>query len=413
MAPSIKEAAFLGQPYPGELNRVVRWSVGVLLTLNFLAFWAIPIFVQGQTWKQALQYVLSPIYRFIDRQRALRVVAEKFIYSEPRFADFFFQGILVTVSFALSFGYVLHTQLTTGTLSWGLIFAYYFAWVGFGGRVMGGAYTFAHKEGHLPHLYQPWIRNTLGNFFENWLGCFYGNVPYNFTTSHIAIHHKLNAGRGDTFYQWDLDRSSWGDFMLFLHRILLHTTGFSSLAYFVAMERTVFFNKLLRGCIIYWLVVPGLLLLLTHSWSFLFFIYLQPLLCMSYFLAFMNFAFHAFVEFDEHGAVLPSVGSTTIIEGDDDYFGEDDHMAHHNATRVYWRDLKEYQSAQHAEFARVHASVFRKLSIVEMAFFLLFKDWKRLAEHYVDYSGKLSKEEIAKMLEVRAKRLDMPLPKRG
>ena len=356
-----------------------------------------------------LRHVFGPIFRFIDDSRPVRWLGYTFIFTEERFADFFFQGVLVVSSTVLALSFVLHTQLTQGSLPWWQIYAYYFAWVGFGGRVMGGAYTFAHKEGHLPHLYRPWIRNTVGNFFENWLGCFFGNVPYNFTTSHIAIHHKLNAGRGDTFYQWDLDRSSWSDFMLFLHRILLHTSGISSLAYFAAMGRTVFFNKLLRGSIVYWLIVPSLLLLATQSWSFLFFIYLQPFLCMTYFLAFMNFAFHAFIEFDEAGNHITSVSSTCIIEGQDDYYGEDDHMAHHNAVRVYWRDLPKYQATQVGEFKQHHGSVFRGFSIVEMAFYVLFKDWKTLAKHYVDYTGKMSQEEIAKMLEIRATRLDPPL----
>lgn len=353
-----------------------------------------------------MKYVGGPIYRFFDTSRAVRWVGETFFYSEPKFADFFFQSILVTVSTACSLSYIFYYQLTYGFLPVWLIYAYNFAWVGFGGRVMGGAYAFAHKEGHLGHLYRPWIRNTVGNWFENWLGCFFGNVPYNFTTSHIAIHHKLNAGRGDTFYQWDLDRTSWSDFMLFLHRIFLHTTGYSSLAYFIAMERTVFFNKLLRGCVIYWLVVPTCILLITNSWTFLYFVYFQPLLGMTYFLAFMNFGFHGFVEFDENGNHIPCVNSTAIIEGEDDYFGEDDHMAHHYATRVYFRDLPAYQATEVGDFKLHHGSVFRKLSIVELSAFILFKDFKRLASHYVDYTGKMTQEEIAAMLEVRAKRKD-------
>lgn len=407
MVPSIKTAATLGVPYPGELNRKFRWTVGVLLTINFLVFWALPIGLQGQTWKLALRYVFGPVYRFIDNSGPVRWLAKNFIYSEPQFSDFFFQSILVVCSVAASLGFVLYYQIQFGFLPLWLIYAYNFAWVGFGGRVMGGAYTLAHKEGHIPHLYRPWIRNTVGNFFENWMGCFFGNVPYNFTTSHIAIHHKLNAGKGDTFYQWDLDRSSWSDFMLFLHRIFLHTTGYSSLVYFLAMERSIFFNKLLRGCIIYWLVVPALILLATHSWTFLYFIYLQPFFCMTYFLAFMNFGFHGFVEFDSEGRHIECVNSIAIIGGEDDYWGEDDHMAHHVATRVFWRDLPEHRAAKEAEFKKYHASVFKGFSIVELSLFVLLKDWKRLATHFVDYTGTMTQDEIAAMLEARAKRKDI------
>jgi hypothetical protein len=80
------------------------------------------------------------------------------------------------------------------------------------------------------------------------------------------------------------------------------------------------------------------------------------------------------------------------------------------------------------EFKKYKASVFRGLSIVELSMFILLKQWKLLADHYVDYSGKMSKvgralppslqqraligplctqDEIAKMLEQRAKKLEI------
>lgn len=282
--------------------------------------------------------------------------------------------------------YIIKAQLAQGYLTWWQIYLYNFAWVGFGGRVMGGAYTFAHKEGHNPALYKPWIANSVGNIFENWIGSFFGNVPYNFTTSHIYVHHRLNAGTGDTFYQWDLDRTSWVDFMIFLHRITLHTTGLSSLYFFIQRKIWPQALKLTWGIIVYWGVIPLALWSLTKSWSFLFFIYLQPQICMTFFLAFMNFAFHAFIDFDEDGHNIWCVNSTTIIEGDDDYFGEDDHMAHHFATHVYWRDLTKHRDTKLEDFKKYHAAVFRGLSIVELAAFILFKDYKSLAKHYVQYN---------------------------
>lgn len=100
----------------------------------------------------------------------------------------------------------------------------------------------------------------------------------------------------------------------------------------------------------------------------------------------MNYAFHAFIDFDENGKHIECVNSTAIIEGDDDYFGEDDHMAHHYATHVYWRDLPKYREGQVEAFKKHNASVFRGLSIVELAAFLLFKDWKSLAKHYVQFN---------------------------
>jgi hypothetical protein len=47
--------------------------------------------------------------------------------------------------------------------------------------------------------------------------------------------------------------------------------------------------------------------------------------------------------------------------------------------------------------------VFRGLSILELSIFILLSQWDMLAHHYVDYSGKMSKEEIIAMLSRRAK----------
>ena len=245
----------------------------------------------------------------------------------------------------------------------------------------------------------------MGNLFENVIGQFYGNVPWNFTTSHVRIHHALDGGVGDTFYQWDLNRSRVSDFMLYVTRIFLHMVGYSSLCYFKGHGQKEASDKLSRGIVRY--VTTGVILMaLTRSVSFVFWTYFQPLLCMTYFLALLNFGFHGFLEFDEHGKSIACVNATTIIDGDDDYFGEDDHMAHHYNTGVYFRDLKELQKSKEAEFAKYKASVFRGLSIVELSIYVLLGVWDRLADHYVDYSNSLSREQIMTMLKTRAERVE-------
>lgn len=261
------------------------------------------------------------------------------------------------------------------------------------------------RQGHHHGLYKKWIRETVGHFFENCLGVFFGNVPWNFTTSHIFIHHKLDGGIGDTFYEWDFDRSSLPDFMLYVHRVFLHMVGYSSIKLFHAQGMKSKADLLQRGVCYYWGTAVAILAITRSPW-FLFWIYLEPLLCMSYFLALINIGFHGFIEYDEKGQSVPSVNSSTIVEGEDDFFGEDDHMAHHYHTGVYYRDLAAHQSTKVEEFARTKASVFKQLSIVELSIFILLGLWDKLADHYVDYSGRMTRDEIKALLKVRAQRLE-------
>jgi len=255
-------------------------------------------------------------------------------------------------------------------------------------------------------MYRPWVRDYIGHPFENLLGVFFGNVPWNFTTSHIGIHHKTNGGIGDTFYLWDLDRSSIGDFMLYINRILLHMTGYSSIKFFRANNRHDKADLLWSGVQTY-IFVGVVMLAITRSFMFVFWMFLQPLFCMTYFLALLNIGFHGFLEYDADGSHIGDVDATAIVDGNDDLFGEDDHMAHHYNTAVYYRDLPKLQASKREEFAKYRASVFKTLSIVELSIFIVFGLWDKLADYYVDYTGKMTREEIKALLKERAQRIEI------
>ena len=49
-------------------------------------------------------------------------------------------------------------------------------------------------------------------------------------------------------------------------------------------------------------------------------------------------------------------------------------------------------------FKKTKASVFQKLSIFELSVLILLGQWDRLADYYVDYSGKMTKSEIIHLL---------------
>jgi len=376
------------------------------MSLNFVIFWALPIMGMGSIYKFGLKWLLQPIYLMLEQNAVLRSFASSYIYTKPEHADFFVMSCAVLLHSVIGLSIVFTWQLVYGHLPMWLIFSYYCSWVGIGGNIMGAAYSLAHKEGHFYGLYRKWLRSYVGHIFENWVGVFFGSVPWNFTTSHIYIHHRLDGGIGDTFYEWDLDRSKPSDFMLYVHRIFTHMIGYSSIKFFYACGPKSKADQLEQGIKTYCTAVIAVLAI-TRSPSFVFWIILQPLLCMSYFLALINYGFHGFIEFDKDGKHIPTVNATCIVDGEDDLFGEDDHMAHHYSTSVYYRDLPALQKSKEAEYARTKASIFQKVSVVELSIYVLFGLWDRLAEYYVDYSGKMTREEIMALLKERAQRTEI------
>jgi len=260
-------------------------------------------------------------------------------------------------------------------------------------------------------LYKPWLRNLVGNVFENFFGLFYGNVPYNFTTVHVALHHRLDAGAGDTLYCWDINRSSWPDFCMYQCRGLVHMIGLGGLIQFWTSRdqpgHSHHFWLLTRGCLTYWMLLPSCVLAITRSPLFLFWVILHPLLCMSFFLALINMGFHAFIENGADNLRKSTVQSITFLNGADDFFGEDDHMAHHNQSNVYYRDLPQVQKAQLDIWSTQKASVFQGYDIFSFTMTVLLKAWPLLADRYVDTTCKMSKQEIEKMLETRVTRREV------
>lgn len=245
----------------------------------------------------------------------------------------------------------------------------------------------------------------MGNIFENVIGPFYGNIPYLFTTSHVFVHHKLDGGIGDSFYLWDLDRTSLSQFMLYLWRVLLHTTGYSSIRFFACNNQQSKADLLTRG-VLYYLGTAVAILAVTRSFSFLVWFYVQPLIAMTYFLALVNYGFHGFIDFDDKGKSIPCVNATCIVDGTDDSFGEDDHMTHHYNSNVYYKDLPAFQHTKIEDWKKHKASVFQGLPIIELGIYILFGLYDKLADHYVDYTGKMSKQEVMAMLKERAQRIE-------
>lgn len=193
--------------------------------------------------------------------------------------------------------------------------------------------------------------------------------------------------------------------MIYVHRIFLHMIGYSSIRYLRAHNRHDQADLLWSGVKTYVLVALAILGI-TRSISFVFWFYIEPLLCMTYFLALINIGFHGFLDFDESGNHIQVIDATTIVDGENDLWGEDDHMAHHYQTGVYYRDLPELQKSKIGEFKKHKASVFKTLSIVELSIFIVLGLWDKLAEYYVDYTGEMTKEEIMELLKTRSKRLE-------
>ncbi len=116
------------------------------MTLNFIAFWAVPVMGMGNLYKFLLKPYLQPIYLAMEGNKTLRSFAANYIYQRPEHADFFALSLLLVINCSITIPTVFYWQLKNGALPSWLIFGYYCSWAGIGGSIMGAAYALAHKE---------------------------------------------------------------------------------------------------------------------------------------------------------------------------------------------------------------------------------------------------------------------------
>jgi len=84
------------------------------------------------------------------------------------------------------------------------------------------------------------------------------------------------------------------------------------------------------------------------------------------------------------------VNSMTILDGHDNVFNEDFHFIHHHFPEVHWTDAPAHYRANQSHYEHHKATLFSDTEQGLLIKWLLTKNWDKMADHFVDISGKLS-----------------------
>lgn len=129
---------------------------------------------------------------------------------------------------------------------------------------------------------------------------------------------------------------------------------------------------------------------------------------MSAFLAVVNWGQHGFLEHDDDGRIVDHVTNLTILDGEDNSFWEDHHLAHHVRPAAAHDEYGALVTSEKPEWARWHGTLFKDTSIVEIAVLMQLGQFDRLIDrYYVDCSGTLNRDELVALFTRRAQRREM------
>jgi fatty acid desaturase len=164
--------------------------------------------------------------------------------------------------------------------------------------------------------------------------------------------------------------------------------GVSPLALFLKRREYRLAMELLYGMIAYYGVTALML-------------WWDPLFCIAYWvyphfeaivlLCAISYLWHAFVEVSDPGNQY--VNSVTILNGHDNVFNEDYHVVHHHSPSTHWTDAPAHFEKNRHHYAAVNATIFRDTEEGMLLKWLFENNWDKMAEHFVDLNGKMTREE--------------------
>ncbi|MFK7935665.1 MAG: fatty acid desaturase [Saprospiraceae bacterium] len=237
-----------------------------------------------------------------------------------------------------------------------------------------------------------------------WALCpFVGQSPDTYFSHHIGMHHAENNMHEDLSSTLRFQRDSFVDFLRYFGRFIM--IGIWELIYYFQKRSK---RKLMRRALIGELgfyAFIGTLLYLNPLPAFL--IFIVPVLLVRFFMMAGNWAQHAFID-----AATPENNyrnSITCINNDYNKkcFNDGYHIGHHLRPHMHWTDMPNDFLKNAQEYARQKAVVFEGLDYNQIWFYLVTKNYGRLADHFVNINGSYgTKEEVMALLRERTKRIE-------
>jgi hypothetical protein len=297
------------------------------------------------------------------------------------------------------FFYCLNYTMTNG-FNYYMAFAYNVFRIGPYFMNFAYVYTLCHKEGHShTGLYKEPYNKVLRYVWNWWIGFFYGVCPATFAIGHTKNHHKYNNGPLDILSTGDMQRDSFWNWVRYIPRFFLYALNITTIQQFYAEGNIQLVNQMFYGSAIYWL---GVFMVYKCSPLFCLAYVIYPLFEQTILLCAINWSWHAMIDPDEPDNQF--VNSMTLFGDQVNVLNEDYHVVHHQYPAAHWKDhpdLYELNKADYVDKNGKIASMFNDTHAMEMFFLCMLGEYEKLAEKFVDPTGKLTMEEKIQMMKDR------------
>lgn len=268
--------------------------------------------------------------------------------------------------------------------------------------MLGGPFTLMlHNTSHRKFFKKEYEK--MNNVIPWLLGPFFGQSPETYFAHHIGMHHLENNLPPDLsatiFYQ----RDSIGGFLHYFFDFFF--VGLVRLSnYFRVRKRWWFLKWLLTGEFSF--ILACILLSLVNFQATLF-VFIIPFIFIRFGMMAGNWGQHAFIDADD--AANNYKNSITCINSRYNHacFNDGYHIGHHIKPNRHWTEMSEDFQNTMDLYGKNEAIVFKEVDFFFVWLLLMTKNYKKLAEKFVDCGNRFNgdKEAIIAFLKKRTARV--------
>jgi fatty acid desaturase len=242
------------------------------------------------------------------------------------------------------------------------------------------------RKYHYLNKYIPWA-----------LGIFFGQTPETYFYHHVTMHHPENNETDDLSTTMKYRRDSILAFLIYLGSF-----------YFSGVINLVIYLKNKRKGAYAFRVVMGELSFIVISILLCFYnfrasvtVFILPLIFIRFAMMAGNWAQHAFIDAANPSDIYRN--SITCINSiyNKQCFNDGYHIGHHLRPYLHWTEMPGNFKENIKLYKKNEAIVFSGLDYFQIFFFLMTKNYKKLAAHFVELGEKRSPDEVVSLLKRR------------
>jgi fatty acid desaturase len=254
--------------------------------------------------------------------------------------------------------------------------------------------------------HRPFFKNEYKAFnqYIPWVLCpFFGQSPGTYFSHHLGMHHSENNLEDDLSSTMLYQRDSFLDFLKYFFSFFFGVIV-SLVRYHHVRNRPKLRDKAIRGEIVF---IGITILLLFINWPAAVVVFIVPLVYSRFTMMLGNWTQHAFVDYDDPNNCYKN--SITCINTiyNRQCWNDGYHIDHHLRPTMHYTDYPGHFRKYAQEFADNKAMVFDGVHYLHVWYYLMTKNYQKLAKNLVNINNAFSStEEAIAVMQARTRKME-------